>query len=87
MGHLNRIFEHANGKFVAVTVVYGNASKLYADAAHKTELTREEALDLCFKGMVIFETDTHQSVKSFKDDGSTLTVTSASDAAYTVTKA
>lgn len=86
MGRLNRIFNQAKDKNVAVTVVYGDSNKLYADAAHANELTHDEAMDLCFKGAVIFETDTYQSIKSFKESDGTLTVTSAADTAFTVTK-
>lgn len=83
----NKKFEDAKDQHVAVTVLYGDGSALYADEAKTQKVAYDDALDLCFKGVVIYDlTDkTYFSVVSFKDAAGTLTVTDSDDNAYSVT--
>lgn len=82
----NKKFEDAKDQHVAVTVLYGDGSALYADEAKTQKVTHDDALDLCFKGVVIYDlTDkTYYSVASFKDAAGTLTVTDSDSNAYSV---
>lgn len=86
---LDRKFEDAKDQHVAVTVLYGDGTTLYADAKKTEKVDHDTALDLCFKGVVIYDlTDTtYYAVVSFKDSSGTLTVTDSDDNAYTVTAA
>lgn len=60
---------------VRAVTLYANASKLYVDEAHATEVDHDTALDLCEKGFArVFDTDTFYAVSSFKDASGTLTV-------------
>lgn len=83
----NKKFEDAKDQHVAVTVLYGDGSALYADEAKTQKVTHDDALDLCFKGVVIYDlTDkTYFSVVSFKDAAGTLTMTDSDDNAYSIT--
>ena len=85
------IYADAEEKYVLGVVLYGNASKLYLDAAHTAEADHDFVLNACMKGIVrIFNTDTYYGVASFKDDDGTLTVTdtkATSANTYTVTAA
>lgn len=83
----NKKFEDAKDQHVAVTVLYGDGSALYADEAKTQKVAHDDALDLCFKGVVIYDlTDkTYYSVVSFKDADGTLTVTDSDSNAYSVT--
>lgn len=85
------IYADAEEKYVLGVVLYGNASKLYLDAAHTVEAEHDFVLNACKKGIVrIFNTDTYYGVASFKDASGTLTVTdtkTASANTYTVTAA
>lgn len=83
----NKKFEDAKDQHVAVTVLYGDGSALYADEAKTQKVAHDDALDLCFKGVVIYDlTDkTYYSVASFKDAAGTLTVTDSDSNAYSVT--
>lgn len=80
-------FQDAKDKYVAVTVLYGDGTYLYVDAAKTTKATHDAVLDLCFKGVVIYDTTdlTYYNVVSFKDASGTLTVTDAGETAYSVT--
>lgn len=65
----------AGEREIRFVTLYANASKLYTDAKHTTEITHDVALELCEKGFIrIFDTDTFYSVTSFKDSDGTLTV-------------
>lgn len=79
-------FWDAKDKYVAVTVVYGDGTYLYADAAKTEKISHDDMLDLCFKGVVIYDTtdSTYYNVVSFKDAAGTLTVTDAGETAYSV---
>lgn len=69
------IHEDFGEREIQAVVLYANASKLYVDSKHATEVTHDEALDLCVKGYLrIFDTDTFYAVSSFKDSAGTLTV-------------
>lgn len=83
----NKKFQDAKDKYVAVTVLYGDGTTLYADEAKAVKVSHDDALDLCFKGVVVYDlTDkTYYHVVSFKDADGTLTVTDSDDNAYTVT--
>lgn len=82
----NKKFEDAKDQHVAVTVLYGDGSALYADEAKTQKVAHDDALDLCFKGVVIYDlTDqAYYSVVSFKDAAGTLTVTDSDDNAYSI---
>ena len=80
---MDKIFANADDKYVLNRILYGNASKLYVDAKHTTEVSHDEALDACMKGVLIFATDTYNVVTSFKDASGTLTVNTG-ETAYTV---
>lgn len=82
---LDRKFEDAKDQHVATTILYGDGtSKLYTDAAKTVEVDHDTALDLCFKGLVVFDTDTYYAVSSFSDSAGALTITTSDDTAYTV---
>ena len=69
------IFDDAKDKNVSMRVLYGNANKLYVDAAHKTEATPDEALDACMHGAFVYdETNGYSAITSFKPAGGSLTV-------------
>lgn len=81
------IYADAEEKYVLGVVLYGNASKLYLDAEHTTEVTPDFALNACKKGIVrVFVTDTYYAVTSFKEASGTVTV-NCDDTAYTVAPA
>ena len=44
----NKKFEDAKDQHVAVTVLYGDGSALYADQAKTQRVVHDDALDLCF---------------------------------------
>ena len=83
------IYADSEEKFVLGVVLYGNASKLYLDAEHTTEVDHDFALNACMKGIVrIFVTDTYYGVASFKEASGTLTITdtkATTAGSYTVT--
>lgn len=86
MTKMDRIYADAADKYVMNTVLYGKTSKLYTDAAGTIEVTYEDALNLCMKGAVIFDTDTYYTITTFKDDEGTLTIKTDSTHTYTVTE-
>lgn len=86
MTKMNRIYADAEDKYVLNTVLYGKSSKLYTDKETKNEVTYKDALNLCMKGAVVFDTDTYYTITSFKDDDSSLTVKTDSTHTYTVTE-
>lgn len=80
------IFNDAKDKNVSTYVLYGNASKLYIDAAHATEVKHDAAFDACLRGAFVYDaTNGYSTITSFKDDG-TLTV-KVGTTTYTVTDA
>lgn len=86
---LDRKFDDAKDQHVATTVLYGDGATLYVDSDKAEKVDRDTALDLCFKGVLIYDlTDaTYYAVVSFKDSSGTLTVTDSDDNAYTVAAA
>ena len=82
-----KIFQDAKDKYVSTTVLNGDGTTLYADEKNTEKVDHDTALDLCFKGVVVYDlTDkTYYSVVSFKEASGTLTVTDSDDNAYTVT--
>lgn len=75
MNKFETVYHDAGEREIRAVVLYANASKLYVDAEHETEVTHDEALDLCKKGFLrVFDTDTFYAVTSFKDASGTLTV-------------
>lgn len=69
------IYEDFGEREVQAVVLYANASKLYVDSKHTTEVSHDEALDLCMKGYLrILDTETYYSVASFGDSAGTLTI-------------
>ena len=73
---LDVVYHDAGEREVRAINLYVNTAKLYIDAAHKTEIFHDLALDLCVKGFArIFDTDTFYTVASYKDAAGTLTIT------------
>lgn len=69
------IYQDAKDKRVSNYVLYGNASKLYLEAAHTTEVSHDDALDALLHGaLVVDATAGYSTVTSFKDSDGTLTV-------------
>lgn len=86
MNKFETIYHDAGEREIRAVVLYANTSKLYIDAEHETEVTHDEALDLCKKGFLrVFDTDTFYAVTSFKDASGTLTVGYGSSKTATVT--
>lgn len=84
---IDRKYDDAKDKNVATFILYGDGtSTLYTDSKKTTKVDHDTALDLCFKGVVVFVTDTYYPVQSFKDSAGTLTV-SVNDVDYTVASA
>ena len=84
---IDRKYDDAKDKNVATFILYGDgSSKLYTDSAKSVEVDHDTALDLCFKGVLVFVTDTYYPVQSFKDSAGTLTV-SVNDVDYSVASA
>lgn len=82
---IDRVFEDAKDQHVAASILYGDgASALFVDSAKTTKVDHDTALDLCFKGLFVFVTDTYYPVTSFKDASGTLTVV-VNSVSYTVT--
>ena len=82
---INRVFEDAKDQHVAASILYGDGtSALFVDSAKTTKVDHDTALDLCFKGLFVFVTDTYYPVTSFKDASGTLTVV-VNSVSYTVT--
>ena len=82
---INRVFEDAKDQHVAANILYGDGtSALFVDSAKTTKVDHDTALDLCFKGLFVFVTDTYYPVTSFKDSSGTLTVV-VNSVSYTVT--
>lgn len=82
-----KIFKDAKDKNVATNVLYGDgSSNLYVDSKKSTKVDYETALDLCFKGVIVFVTDTYYPVASFKDDAGTSVTITVNDVPYTVSK-
>lgn len=80
------IYNDAGEREIRAVILYANASKLYVDAAHKTEVTHDVAFDLCEKGILrVFDTDTFYAVTSYKDTDGTLTVGYGASQTATVT--
>lgn len=72
---VEKVFQDAKDKRVSTYVLYGNASKLYIDAKHTTEVAHDDALDACMHGLLVFDaTNGYSAVTSFKDSDGTLTV-------------
>lgn len=75
MNKFETVYNDAGEREIRAVVLYANANKLYIDAEHETEVSHDEALDLCKKGFLrVFDTDTFYAVTSFKDASGTLTV-------------
>lgn len=69
------VYHDAGEREIRAVVLYVVSTKLCADAVGKTQVSREDALDLCRKGFLrIFDTDTFYAVNSFKDASGTLTI-------------
>lgn len=84
---ISKIFKDAKDKNVATFILYGDGSStLYTDSAKSVKVDYETALDLCFKGVVVFVTDTYYPVTSFKDDSGTSVTIKVNDVDYTVSK-
>ena len=82
---IDRVFEDAKDQHVAAYILYGDGtSALFVDSAKTTKVDHDTALDLCFKGLFVFVTDTYYPVTSFKDASGTLTVV-VNSVSYTVT--
>lgn len=82
---IDRKYDDAKDKNVATFILYGDgSSKLYTDSAKSVAVDHDTALDLCFKGVLVFVTDTYYPVTSFKDASGTLTVV-VNQVSYTVT--
>lgn len=72
---LTKVYHDAGEREILAVVLYANASKLYVDAKHTTEVAYDLAVELCTKGFLrVFDTDTFYTVTSYKDADSTLTV-------------
>ena len=83
---VHAVFHDSKDMYVSVYVLYANASKLYIDAEHTTEVTHDEAFDACFRGVLVYdETNGYVGVTSFKDADGTLTI-NAGETAYTVSE-
>lgn len=81
---LDVFYADAEEKFVKNTVLYGDSSKLYVDAAHTTEVDHDTALNACLKGaLVCTATGTYEAVTKIVDASGTLTV-SCGETTYTV---
>ena len=86
MNKFETVYHDAGEREIRAVVLYANTSKLYIDAEHETEVTHDEALDLCKKGFLrVFDTDTFYAVTSFKDASGTLTVGYGGSKTATVT--
>lgn len=86
MNKFETVYHDAGEREIRAVVLYANANKLYIDAEHETEVSHDEALDLCKKGFLrVFDTDTFYAVTSFKDASGTLTVGYGSSKTATVT--
>lgn len=86
MNMYKTIYHDAGEREIRAVVLYTNASKLYIDAKHTTEVSHDGALDLCQKGFLrVFDTDTFYTVTSFKDSDGTLTVGYGASKTATVT--
>lgn len=82
---IDRVFEDAKDQHVAANILYGDGtSALFVDSKKTTKVDHDTALDLCFKGLFVFVTDTYYPVTSFKDSSGTLTVV-VNSVSYTVT--
>lgn len=78
------VYQDAKDKRVSTYVLYANASKLYVDSAHTTEVKHDDAFDACLRGCLVYdETNGYVAVSSFKDASGTLTIT-AGETPYTV---
>lgn len=85
MNSFDIIYHDAGEREIRAVVLYANESKLYVDAEHTTEVSHDDAFDLCEKGFLrVFDTDTFYSVTSFKDISGTLTVNYGSSQTATV---
>ena len=83
---VHEIYADSEEKFVKTSVLYAVSSALYIDEAGETAVDHDTALNLCFKGVLVYDTTakTYYTVQSFKDDAGTLTVTTTAGN-YTVT--
>lgn len=82
---IDRVFMDAKDQHVAANILYGDGtSALFVDSGKTTKVDHDTALDLCFKGLFVFVTDTYYPVTSFKDASGTLTVV-VNQVSYTVT--
>lgn len=75
LNNFHTIYHEAGEREVRAIVLYANTNKLYVDSKHQTEVTHDEAVEMCEKGFLrVFDTDTFYAVSSFKDSDGTLTV-------------
>jgi hypothetical protein len=86
MNKFTTVYHDAGEREIRAVVLYANASKLYIDSEHTTEVGHDDALDLCEKGFLrVFDTDTFYAVTSFKEADGTLTVGYGASKTATVT--
>lgn len=78
---MNRIYDDAKDKNVAVTMAYADADdgNLFADSGKKTKLTKDEVFDLFLKGMIIFLGDEYFKPVTCKEESGAMKVTCVKD--------
>jgi len=64
---MDKIFQRAEDKNVAVRVVYQNDSKLYYDAAFTKEIEAKDMKNLFVKGVVLSVSGTLYAAKSYSE--------------------
>lgn len=76
---MNKTFADSEEKFLKRVIVYGHSDNaLYVDEAHTTKLSKDDALNLCVKGLMVVHMDeTYYNPVLFKENGGKVDVTIA----------
>lgn len=66
---MDKIFQRAEDKNVAVRVVYQNDSKLYYDTEFTKEIEAKDMKNLFVKGVILSANGTLYAAKSYSENG------------------
>lgn len=65
---MNRIFNDAKDKNVAVVVVYEDSGDLYYDSDKTQEVPTEDMFDLFVKGVIAFDGTSYKAAIGYSED-------------------
>lgn len=88
MNNYDRIYNDVDEREIRTVYLYVKTGKVYVDGACKNEISFDDAMMLCSKGVIqLFDTDTYYTVISYKETGGTLTISYGDSKTATVSAA